>query len=167
MQRVKPMICVSDVEARCEKSRPFTEINDELASAFIDAVEHGLSVEFVYECLGFSALKSKKLIRRSEVMMRCPIIYAICATCRSKRRKTPVRKAKLAFIENKICGTFAEAKELLVMRESYRWMRKSYANAKYSGLSGMKGVIYVKHKRLAVVETIKPLVFMINIYEVS
>ena len=81
------MICVSDVEARCEKLRPFTEINDELASVFIDAVEHGLSVEFVYECLGFSALKSKKLIRRSEIMMRCPIIYTICATCRSKRRK--------------------------------------------------------------------------------
>ena len=147
--------------------RPFTEINGELASVFVNVVNQGLGIEFIYECLGLSALESKKLIRRSEIMMRCPIIYAICATCRSKRRKTPVRKAKLAFIENKICGTFAEAKELLVMRESYRWMRRSYANAKYSGLSGMKGVIYVKHKRLAVVETIKPLVFFVKFYEVS
>lgn len=167
MQRVKPMICVSDVEARCEKLRPFTEINDELASVFIDAVEHGLSIEFIYECLGLSALESKKLIRRSEIMMRCQIIYAICATCRSKRRKTPKRKARLVFLENKIFGTFAEAKEYLVFSESYRWRRRSYANAKYSGMNSMKGVIYVKHKRLAVVETIKPLVFMINIYEVS
>lgn len=167
MQRVKPMICVSEIAERCENMRPFTEINGELASVFVNVVNQGLGIEFVYECLGLSALESKKLIRRSEVMMRCPIIYAICATCRSKRRKTPVRKAKLAFIENKICGTFAEAKELLVMRESYRWMRRSYANAKYSGMNSMKGVIYVKHKRLAVVETIKPLVFVINIYEVS
>ena len=166
MQRVKPMICVSEIEARCENMRPFTEINDELASVFVSAVSQGLSIEFIYECLGLSALGSKRLIRRSEVMMRCPIIYAICATCRSKRRKTQKRKAKLAFIENKICGTFAEAKELLVMRESYRWMRRSYANAKYSGMNSMKGVIYVKHKRLAIVETIKPLVFMISIYEV-
>ena len=166
MQRAKPMICVSEIEARCENMRPFKDISDEIAGAFIDAVEHGLSIEFIYECLGLSALRSKRLIRRSEVMMRSPIIYAICATCRSKRRKTPVRKARLAFIENKICGTFAEAKELLVMRESYRWMRRSYANAKYSGMNSMKGVIYVKHKRLAIVETIKPLVFMISIYEV-
>ena len=160
------MICVSEIEALCEKLRPFTEICDELAAVFIDAVEHGVSIEFVYECLGLSVLGSKKLIRRSEIMMHCPIIYAICATFRSKRRKTPVRKAKLAFIENKICGTFAEAKEYLVMSESYRWMRRSYANAKYSGINSMKGVIYVKHKRLAIVETIKPLVFMISIYEV-
>mgnify|MGYP003593590198 CR=1 FL=1 len=161
------MICVSEIEARCENMRPFTGINDELASVFVSAVSQGLSIEFIYECLGLSALKSKKLIRRSEVMMRCPIIYAICATCRSKRRKTPKRKARLVFLENKIFGTFAEAKEYLVVSESYRWMRRSYANAKYSGMNSVKGVIYVKHKRLAVVETIKPLVFMINVYEVS
>ena len=166
MQRVKPMICVSEIEERCEALRPFTEIGDELAAVFIDAVEHGVSIEFVYECLGLSALKSKKLIRRSEVMMRCPIIYSMCATCRSKRRKIPKRKARLVFLENMICGTFAEAKEYLVMGESYRWMRRSYANEKYSRMNSMKGVIYVKHKRLAIVETIKPLVFMISIYEV-
>lgn len=160
------MICIAELMERCEKLQPFTAISDELAAVFVDVVNRGLSIEFIYECLGLSALGSKRLIRRSEVMMRCPIIYAICATCRSKRRKTPVRKARLAFIENKICGTFAEAKELLVMRESYRWMRRSYANAKYSGLNDLKGVIYVKHKRLAIVETIKPLVFMISIYEV-
>ena len=160
------MICVSEIEARCEKLCPFKDISDEIAGVFIDAVERGLSIEFVYECLGLSALESKKLIRRSEIMMRCPIIYAICATCRSKKRKTPKRKARLVFIENKIVGTFAEAKEYLVISELYRWMRRGYANAKYSGLSGMKGVIYVKHKRVAIVETIKPLVFMISIYEV-
>ena len=159
------MICVSDIEAHCDGMRPFAEINDELAGVFVDAVEHGLSIEFVYECLGLSALASKKLIRRSEIMMSCPIIYAICATCRSKRRKKPTRKARLVFIENKIVGTFAEAKEYLVISESYRWIRRSYANAKYSGINSMKGVIYVKNKRLAIVETIKPLVFMINIYE--
>ena len=146
--------------------RPFKDISDEIAGVFIDAVGRGLSIEFVYECLGLSALESKKLIRRSEVMMRCPTIYAICATYKIKMRKTPIRKARLVFIENKIVGTFAEAKEYLVMRESYRWLRRSYANAKYRGLSGMKGVIYVKHKRLAIVETIKPLVFMISVYEV-
>ena len=146
--------------------RPFTEISDEQVSVFVDAVNQGLSIEFVYECLGLSALESKKLIRRSEIMMRCPIIYAICATYKIKMRKTPIRKARLVFIENKIVGTFTEAKEYLVMLESYRWLRRSYANAKYSGLHDMKGVIYVKHKRLAVVETIKPLVFMISIYEV-
>ena len=166
MQRVKPMICVSEIEERCETLRPFTEIGDELAAVFIDAVEHGLSIEFVYECLGLSALASKKLIRRSEIMMSCPIIHAICATCRSKRLRKPTRKARLVFIENKIVGTFAEAKEYLVISESYRWMRRSYANAKYSGMNSMKGVIYVKNKRLAIVETIKPLVFMISIYEV-
>ena len=166
MLRVNTMICVSEIEERCEKLRPFIEIGDELAAVFIDAVEHGLSIEFVYECLGLSALASKKLIRRSEIMMSSPIIYAICATCRSKRRKTPKRKARLVFLENKIVGTFAEAKEYLVISESYRWMRRSYANAKYSGLNGIKGVIYVKHKRMAVVETIKPLVFMISVYEV-
>lgn len=165
MLRVNTMICVSEIEERCETLRPFIEIGDELAAVFIDAVEHGLSIEFVYECLGLSALKSKKLIRRSE-MMRCPIIYSICATCRSNRRKTLKRKARLAFLENKIVGKFADAKEYLVMRESYRWMRRSYANAKYSGLNDMKGVIYVKHKRLAIVETIKPTVFMISVYEV-
>lgn len=165
--RAKPMICVSEIEAHCETMRPFTEINDDLATVFIDAVNHGVSIEFIYECLGLSALESKKLIRRSEAMMRCPIIYAICATYKIKMRKTPIRKARLVFIENKIVGTFAEAKEQLVLRESYRWLRRSYANVKYSGLSNMKGVIYVKHKHLAVVETIKPLVFMISIYEVS
>ena len=166
MLRAKPMICVSDIEARCEKLRPFAEIADELASIFVAAVSYGLSIEFIYECLGLSALESKKLIRRSEIMMRCPIIYAICATYKIKMRKTPIRKARLVFIENKIVGTFAEAKEHLVNRELYQWLRRSYANAKYSGLKGMKGVIYVKHKRLAIVETIKPLVFMISIYEV-
>ena len=166
MQRVKPMICVSEIEARCENMRPFTAISDELASVFVDAVNHGLSLEFVYECLGLSALESKKLIRRSEIMMRCPLIYAICATYKIKMRKTPIRKARLVFIENKIVGTFAEAKEYLVISESYRWLRRSYASAKYSSISDMKGVIYVKHKRLAIVETIKPLVFMISIYEV-
>ena len=84
-----------------------------------------------------------------------------------QEKKNAKRKARLVFLENKIFGTFAEAKEYLVVSESYRWMRRSYANAKYSGMNSMKGVIYVKHKRLAVVETIKPLVFMINIYEVS
>lgn len=160
------MICVSEIEARCETMRPFEEISDELAGVFVNAVNCGLSIEFVYECLGLSAIESKKLIRRSEIMMRCQIIYAICATYRIKMRKTPIRKARLVFIENKIVGTFSEAKEILVDRESYRWLRRSYANAKYSGLNNMKGVIYVKHKRLAVVETIKPLVFMISIYEV-
>lgn len=160
------MMCISDIEAHCDGMRPFAEINDELAGVFVNAVEHGLSIEFVCECLGLSALASKKLIRRSEIMMSCPIIYAICATCRSKRRKKPTRKARLAFLENKIVGKFADAKEYLVMRESYRWMRRSYANAKYSGLNDMKGVIYVKHKRLAIVETIKPTVFMISVYEV-
>ena len=167
MQRANTMICVSEIEAHCETMRPFTEINDDLATVFIDAVNHGVSIDFIYECLGLSALESKKLIRRSEAMMRCPIIYSICATYKIKARKTPRRKARLTFIESKIFGTFAEAKELLVMRESYRWLRRSYANAKYSGLNSMKGVIYVKHKRLAVVETIKPLVFMICVYEVA
>ena len=166
MQRVKLMIYVSEIEAHCEKLRQFTEISDDLANVFVDVINHGLGIEFVYECLGLSALESKKLIRRSEIMMRCPVIYAICATYKIKMRKTPTRKARLVFIENKIVGTFAEAKEQLVNCESYRWMRRSYANAKYSGLTGMKGVIYVKHKRLAIVETIKPLVFMISIYEV-
>ena len=159
------MICISEVLERCEDMRPFTEISNDMASVFVEAVNCGLSIEFIYECLGLSALESKKLIRRSEAMMRCPVIYAICATYKIKIRKTPTRKARLVFIENKIVGTFAEAKEHLVYRESYRWLRRSYANAKYSGLKGMKGVIYVKHKRLAVVETIKPLVFMISIYE--
>ena len=160
------MICVSEIFDRCEKLRPFTWISDEFAGVFVDALERGISIEFVYECLGLSALESKKLIRRSEIMMRCQIIYAICATYKIKMRKTPIRKARLVFIENKIVGTFAEAKEQLVNCESYRWLRRSYANAKYSWLGGMKGVIYVKHKRLAIVETIKPLVFMISVYEV-
>ena len=159
------MICVSEIESRCEGLRPFVDISDELAAVFVDVVSRGISIEFVYECLGLSALESKKLIRRSEIMMRCPIIYAICATYKIKMRKTPIRKARLVLIENKIVGTFAEAKEQLVNCESYRWMRRSYASAKYSGLGGMKGVIYVKHKRLAIVETIKPLVFMISVYE--
>lgn len=146
--------------------RPFTEINGELASVFVNVVNQGLGIEFIYECLGLSALKSKKLIRRSEIMMRCPIIYSICATYKIKARKTPKRKARLVFLENKIVGTFAEAKEYLVISESYRWIRRSYANTKYSRMNSMKGVIYVKHKRLAIVETIKPLVFMIGIYEV-
>ena len=160
------MICISDIESRCESLRPFVDISDELAAVFVDVVSRGISIEFVYECLGLSALESKKLIRRSEIMMRCPIIYAICATYKIKMRKTPIRKARLVFLENKIVGTFAEAKELLVNRESFRWLRRSYANAKYRALSDIKGVIYVKHKRLAVVETIKPLVFMISVYEV-
>ena len=160
------MICIAELMDRCERLRPFTEIGDEIAAVFIDAVEHGLSIEFVYECLGLSVLGSKKLIRRSEIMMSCPIIYAICATCRSKMLRKPTRKSRLVFIENKIVGTFAEAKEYLVISESYRWMRRSYANAKYSGMNSMTGVIYVKNKRLAIVETIKPLVFMISIYEV-
>ena len=42
-----------------------------------------------------------------------------------------------------------------------------YAENKFGKIAVQKGVCYIKHGGFAVVETIKPTVFMVNFYEVS
>lgn len=166
MQRVKPMICIADLMDRCEKLQPFAAIDDDLACEFVAMVKHGQSIDCIYEILGLSPVKSKKLIRSSEIMMRCSIIYASCATYKIRMRKSPHRKRKLLFKHHKIKDTFSDAKQGL-LDSGYRWLRRSYAEIKFGKIAVPKGVCYIKHGSLAVVETIKPTVFIVKFYEVS
>ena len=166
MQRVKPMICIAKLMERCEKLQPFSCIDDDLADEFVKLIEQGQSIECIYEMLGLSPVKSKQLIRSSEIMMRCNIIYASCVTYKIRIRKAKRRKMKLSFNHHKITDTFSEAKQEL-FDSGYRWIRRSYAENKFGKIAVQKGVCYIKHGCFAVVETIKPTVFLINFYEVS
>lgn len=160
------MICIADLMERCEKLQPFTAIDDDLACEFVAMIEQGQGIECVYEMLGLSPLKAKKLIRQSEIMMRCNIIYASCVTYKIRMRKTPRRKMKLEFKRHEITDTFSEAKQRL-LDSGYRWLRRSYAEIKFGKIAVPKGVCYIKHGSLAVVETIKPIVFLVSFYDVS
>ena len=160
------MICIADLMERCEKLQPFTAIDDDLACDLVAMIEQGQSIDCVYELLGLSPVKSKKLIRQSEIMMRCSIIYASCVTYKIRMRKTPRRKMKLEFKRHEITDTFSEAKQRL-LDSGYRWLRRSYAEIKFGKIAVPKGVCYIKHGSLAVVETIKPTVFIVSFYEVS
>jgi len=160
------MICVAELMERCEKLQPFSHIDDDLAIEFVRLVELGSSIECIYEMLGLSPVKAKKLIRSSEIMMRCNIIYASCVTYKIRMRKAKRRKMNLSFKHHKITGTFSEAKQGLI-DAGYRWLRRSYAEVKLGKIAVPKGVFYIKHGSLAVVETIKPLVFLVKFYEVS
>lgn len=160
------MICIADLMERCEKLQPFTAIDDDLACDLVAMIEQGQSIDCIYELLGLSPVKSKKLIRQSEIMMRCSIIYASCVTYKIRMRKTPRRKMKLEFKRHEITDTFSEAKQRL-LDSGYRWLRRSYAEIKFGKIAVPKGVCYIKHGSLAVVETIKPTVFIVSFYEVS
>ena len=160
------MICIADLMERCEKLQPFTGIDDDLACDLVAMIEQGQSIDCIYELLGLSPVKSKKLIRQSEIMMRCSIIYASCVTYKIRMRKTPRRKMKLEFKRHEITDTFSEAKQRL-LDSGYRWLRRSYAEIKFGKIAVPKGVCYIKHGSLAVVETIKPTVFIVSFYEVS
>ena len=160
------MICITELMERCEKLQPFTAINNDLACEFVAIVEQGQSIECVYEMLGLSPVKAKKLIRQSEIMMRCSIIYASCVTYKIRMRKAPRRKMKLEFKHHETTDTFSEAKQR-ILDSGYRWLRRSYAEIKFGKIAVPKGVCYIKYGRLAVVETIKPHVFFVSIYEVS
>jgi hypothetical protein len=160
------MIYIAELMERCEKLQPFSCIDDDLAIEFVSLIERGSSIECIYEMLGLSPVKSKKLIRSSEIMMRCSIIYASCVTYKIRMRKTPRRKMKLEFKRHEITDTFSEAKQRL-LDSGYRWLRRSYAEIKFGKIAVPKGVCYIKHGSLAVVETIKPIVFLVSFYEVS
>ena len=160
------MICIADLMERCEKLQPFTAIDDDFACDLVAMIEQGQSIDCIYELLGLSPVKSKKLIRQSEIMMRCSIIYASCVTYKIRMRKTPRRKMKLEFKRHEITDTFSEAKQRL-LDSGYRWLRRSYAEIKFGKIAVPKGVCYIKHGSLAVVETIKPTVFIVSFYEVS
>jgi hypothetical protein len=160
------MICIADLMERCEKLQPFTAINNDLACEFVAMVYQGQGIECIYEMLGLSPLKAKKLIRQSEIMMQCSIIYASCVTYKIRMRKATRRKMKIAFKRHEITDTFSEAKQRL-LDSGYRWLRRSYAEIKFGKIAVPKGVCYIKHGSLAVVETIKPIVFLVNFYEVS
>ena len=160
------MIYIAELMERCEKLQPFSCIDDDLAIEFVRFIERGSSIECIYEMLGLSPVKAKKLIRSSEIMMRCNIIYASCVTYKIRIRKAQRRKMKLSFKHHKITGTFGEAKQEL-LESGYRWLRRSYAENKFGKIAVHKGVCYIKHGCFAVVETIKPTVFLINFYEVS
>lgn len=160
------MIYIAELMERCEKLQPFSYIDDDLAIEFVRLIERGSSIECIYEILGLSPVKAKKLIRSSEIMMRCNIIYASCVTYKIRMRKAKRRKMKLLFKHHKITGTFGEAKQGLIDSD-YRWLRRSYAEIKFGKIAVLKGVCYIKHGSLAVVETIKPTVFLVNFYEVS
>ena len=160
------MICIADLMERCEKLQPFTAIDDDLACDLVAMIEQGQSIDCIYELLGLSPVKSKKLIRQSEIMMRCSIIYASCVTYKIRMRKTPRRKMKLEFKRHERTDTFSEAKQRL-LDSGYRWLRRSYAEIKFGKIAVPKGVCYIKHGSLAVVETIKPTIFLVNFYEVS
>lgn len=160
------MIYISDLMERCEKLQPFSCIDDDLAIEFVRLIERGSSIECIYEMLGLSPVKAKKLIRSSEIMMRCSIIYASCVTYKIRMRKTPRRKMKLEFKRHEITDAFSEAKQRL-LDSGYRWLRRSYAEIKFGKIAVPKGVCYIKHGSLAVVETIKPTVFIVSFYEVS
>lgn len=160
------MIYIAELMERCEKLQPFSCINDDLAIEFVRLIERGSSIECIYEMLGLSPVKAKKLIRSSEIMMRCNIIYASCVTYKIRMRKAPRRKMKLSFKHHKITDTFSEAKQEL-LGAGYRWLRHSYAEIKFGKIAVPKGVCYIKHGSLAVVETIKPTIFLVNFYEVS
>ena len=160
------MIYIAELMERCEKLQPFSCIDDDLAIEFVRLIEHGSSIECIYEMLGLSPVKAKKLIRSSEIMMRCNIIYASCVTYKIRMRKAKRRKMKLSFKHYKITDTFSEAKQGL-LDSGYRWLRRSYAENKFGKIAVQKGVCYIKHGGFAVVETIKPTVFMVNFYEVS
>jgi len=160
------MICIAELMERCEKLQPFSCIDDDLAIEFVRLIERGSSIECIYEMLGLSPVKAKKLIRSSEIMMRCNIIYASCVTYKIRMKKTPRRKMKLSFKHHKITDTFSEAKQGLLC-SGYRWLRRSYAEIKFGKIAVPKGVCYIKHGSLAVVETIKPIVFLVSFYEVS
>ncbi len=160
------MICIAELMERCEKLQPFTAIDDDLACDLVAMIEQGQSIDCIYELLGLSPVKSKKLIRQSEIMMRCSIIYASCVTYKIRMRKTPRRKMKLEFKRHEITDTFSEAKQRL-LDSGYRWLRRSYAEIKFGKIAVPKGVCYIKHGSLAVVETIKPTVFIVSFYEVS
>ena len=160
------MICIAELMERCEKLQPFTAIDDELACEFVNTVEQGQSIECIYEMLGLSPVKSKKLIRSSDIMMRCSIIYSSCVTYKIRMRKAPRRKMKLEFKCHEITDTFSEAKQR-ILDSGYRWLRRSYAEIKFGKIAAPKGVCYIKHGSLAVVETIKPIVFLVSFYEVS
>ena len=160
------MICIADLMERCEKLQPFTAIDDDLACDLVAMIEQGQSIDCIYELLGLSPVKSKKLIRSSEIMMRCSIIYASCVTYKIRMRKAPRRKMKIEFKRHEITDTFSEAKRCL-LDSGYRWLRRSYAEIKFGKIAVPKGVCYIKHGSLAVVETIKPTVFIVSFYEVS
>ena len=160
------MICIADLMERCEKLQPFTAIDDDLACDLVAMIEQGQSIDCIYELLGLSPVKSKKLIRQSEIMMRCSIIYASCVTYKIRMRKAPRRKMKLEFKRHERTDTFSEAKQRL-LDSGYRWLRRSYAEIKFGKIAVPKGVCYIKHGSLAVVETIKPTIFLVNFYEVS
>ena len=160
------MIYIAELMERCEKLQPFSCIDDDLAIEFVRLIEHGSSIECIYEMLGLSPVKAKKLMRSSEIMMRCSIIYASCVTYKIRMRKAKRRKMKLSFKHHKITGTFSEAKQGL-LDSGYRWLRRSYAENKFGKIAVQKGVCYIKHGGFAVVEAIKPTVFMVNFYEVS
>lgn len=160
------MIYIAELMERCEKLQPFSRIDDDLAIEFVGLIERGSSIECIYEMLGLSPVKAKKLIRSSEIMMRCNIIYASCVTYKIRMRKHPRRKMKLSFKHHKITDTFSEAKQDL-LNAGYRWLRRSYAEVKFGKIAVPKGVCYIKHGSLAVIETIKPVVFLVNFYEVS
>ena len=160
------MICIADLMERCEKLQPFTAIDDDLACDLVAMIEQGQSIDCIYELLGLSPVKSKKLIRQSEIMMRCSIIYASCVTYKIRMRKAPRRKMKIEFKRHEITDTFSEAKQRL-LDSGYRWLRRSYAEIKFGKIAVPKGVCYIKHGSLAVVETIKPIVFLVSFYEVS
>lgn len=155
------MIYITELMERCEKLQPFSCIDDDLAIEFVRLIERGSSIECIYEMLGLSPVKAKKLIRSSEVMMRCNIIYASCVTYKIRMRKAQRRKMKLSFKHHKITGTFSEAKQGLI-DAGYRWLRRSYAEVKFGKMAVPKGVCYIKHGSFAVIETIKPLVFWLN-----
>ena len=160
------MICIAELMERCEKLQPFTAIDDDLACEFVAMIEQGQSIECVYEMLGLSPLKAKKLIRQSEIMMRCSIIYASCATYKIRMQKAPRRRIMLAFKSHKITDTFSEAKQGLI-DSGYQWLRRSYAEIKFYNSSAPKGVCYIRHGKIAVVETIKPHAFLVKFYEDS
>ena len=160
------MICVSEIFERCEKLQPITNISDSLAREFVEAIDLGLSIGFVYDCIGFSSREAKRVIRRSKVMMSSPVINAICVTKKRKAIKTKAGKPRLVFSGSNVFGLFSDAKAHL-LENDYKWLVRRYGHAKFGKNATPNGVLYIKQGWLAVVETIKPHVFFVSIYEVS
>ena len=160
------MICIAELMDRCEKLQPFSAIDDDLACEFVAMIDQGQSIGCIYEMLGLSPLKAKKLIRQSEIMMRCGVIYALCATGTMKARKKKRRKFKLSHSHHEIYDTFRDARKFL-LDSNCRWLRRSGVEAMFGSKNSPKGVCYIKDGWLVSVETIKPTIFAAIFYKVS